>query len=203
MNEGEERHSEVLGGLPRSRPHRRSDKRASTRPAASEPTTDGAPRAPGPVETTPEPSAEYEPASRRPGLTPKPKAKPAARKPKAASAAKKATPRSTAAPKARATTASEAKATASEAKTTASEAKAATPSSGPTRLRQPKQPGGTPSRGPAKPHPAARTPVRTPSPPKGGEILGTAVQAAAELAEIGLSAGARALRRAVSHLPRP
>jgi hypothetical protein len=166
---------------------------------------DGAPRAPGRVETTPEPSAEHKPASRRPGLTPKPKAKPAARKPTAASAAKKATPRSTAAPKARATAASEARATtASEARaTTASEAKAATPSSEPTRLRQPKQPGGTPSRGPAKPRPAARTPVRTPSPPKGGEILGTAVQAAAELAEIGLSAGARALRRAVSHLPRP
>jgi hypothetical protein len=33
--------------------------------------------------------------------------------------------------------------------------------------------------------------------------LETAVQAAAELAEIGLHAGARALRRAVSRLPRP
>ena len=37
----------------------------------------------------------------------------------------------------------------------------------------------------------------------GAEILGTAVQAAAELAEIGLSVGARALRNAVSRLPRP
>jgi hypothetical protein len=34
-------------------------------------------------------------------------------------------------------------------------------------------------------------------------VLETAVQAAAELAEIGLHAGARALRRAVSRLPRP
>jgi hypothetical protein len=34
-------------------------------------------------------------------------------------------------------------------------------------------------------------------------MLETAVQAAAELAEIGLHASARALRRAVSHLPRP
>jgi hypothetical protein len=33
--------------------------------------------------------------------------------------------------------------------------------------------------------------------------MGTAVQAAAELAEIGLQAGTRALRRALSRLPRP
>jgi hypothetical protein len=35
------------------------------------------------------------------------------------------------------------------------------------------------------------------------ELLTTAVQAAAELAEIGLSAGARALRIAISRLPHP
>jgi hypothetical protein len=35
------------------------------------------------------------------------------------------------------------------------------------------------------------------------DILGTAVQAAAELAEIGLSVSARALRNALSRLPRP
>jgi hypothetical protein len=34
-------------------------------------------------------------------------------------------------------------------------------------------------------------------------VLGTAVQAAAELAEIGISATARALRGAVGRLPRP
>jgi hypothetical protein len=34
-------------------------------------------------------------------------------------------------------------------------------------------------------------------------VLGTAVHAAAELAEIGLSAGARALRNAVGRLPKP
>ena len=51
--------------------------------------------------------------------------------------------------------------------------------------------------------PAPRQPARKPAPPRGGEILGTAVQAAAELAEIGLSVGARAIRRAVSRLPRP
>jgi hypothetical protein len=40
-------------------------------------------------------------------------------------------------------------------------------------------------------------------PPTGGDILGTAVHAAAELAEIGLTAGARAVRNAVARLPRP
>jgi hypothetical protein len=35
------------------------------------------------------------------------------------------------------------------------------------------------------------------------EILGTAVQATAELAEIGLALSARALRNAASRLPRP
>jgi hypothetical protein len=34
-------------------------------------------------------------------------------------------------------------------------------------------------------------------------VLGTAAQAAAELAEIGLSVSARALRRVVDRLPRP
>jgi hypothetical protein len=34
-------------------------------------------------------------------------------------------------------------------------------------------------------------------------VIGTAVHAAAELAEIGLTAGARALRNTVARLPRP
>jgi len=37
----------------------------------------------------------------------------------------------------------------------------------------------------------------------GRDILGIAAQAAAELAEIGLSVSARVLRNAVSRLPRP
>lgn len=39
--------------------------------------------------------------------------------------------------------------------------------------------------------------------PDGAELIGTVVRAAAELAEIGLTVGARALRTAVSRLPRP
>jgi hypothetical protein len=66
----------------------------------------------------------------------------------------------------------------------------------PKRLRQPARPEGTPRASePAR--------ARSFSSASGAEILGTAVQAAAELAEIGLSAGARALRNAVSRLPRP
>src|SRR5437764_932832 len=60
-------------------------------------------------------------------------------------------------------------------------------------LRQPKQPAGTP------PKPAARRPA----PPSGPQIVSTVVQAAAELVEIGLSAGARAVRDALGRLPRP
>ena len=62
------------------------------------------------------------------------------------------------------------------------------------RLRQPAQPAGTPA-GPRAPRRALA--------PTGTELVGTAVQAAAELAEMGLSISARAIRRAVPRLPRP
>ncbi len=61
-------------------------------------------------------------------------------------------------------------------------------------LRQPAQPGGTP---PAPSHRGSRE--RSTS----RDIIGVAAQAAAELAEIGLSVSARALRNAVGRLPRP
>lgn len=69
----------------------------------------------------------------------------------------------------------------------------------PARLRQPAQPEGTP----AAPRASEPAQARSFSSADGAEILGTAVQAAAELAEIAMSAGARALRNAVSRLPRP
>jgi hypothetical protein len=50
--------------------------------------------------------------------------------------------------------------------------------------------------------PAEAAPAAEPSPGSHG-LVETAVQAAAELAEIGLHASARALRGAVSRLPRP
>jgi hypothetical protein len=63
----------------------------------------------------------------------------------------------------------------------------------PKRLRQPAQPAGAP------PSPPSRGSV----PNTGADVIGTAVHAAAELAEIGLGAGARALRNAVARLPKP
>ena len=108
----------VLGGLPRSRPHRRSAKRpARVEQAAIAVPAPAAPKA-------------------APRAKPKPKPKNAAVRPKA-----------------------------------------------------------TPMRATATPSP--------PPPERQPAVLGTAVQAAAELAEIGLMASARALRGALSRLPRP
>src|SRR5437763_5542652 len=64
-----------------------------------------------------------------------------------------------------------------------------------TRLRQPAQPRGIPS--------ARRAAKRKPAPTTGAEIVGTAVQAVGELAEIGVALGTRALRNALGRLPRP
>src|SRR5689334_1211558 len=58
-----------------------------------------------------------------------------------------------------------------------------------TRLRQPAQPRGIPA--------ARRAPKRKPAPATGAEIVGTAVQAVGELAEIGVALGTRALRNAL------
>ncbi|HET7050033.1 MAG TPA: hypothetical protein VFI54_17345 [Solirubrobacteraceae bacterium] len=86
-----------------------------------------------------------------------------------------------------------------KAATSAPRAKAAAPTPtpatrpAPKRLRQPAQPAGAP------PSPRSRGSVPT----TGADVIGTAVHAAAELAEIGLTAGARALRNAVARLPKP
>jgi hypothetical protein len=56
----------------------------------------------------------------------------------------------------------------------------------------------------AKPRAASLAPHGSaPAPPPAPGTLQTAVQAAAELAEIGLQASARLLRRTLSRLPRP
>ena len=127
----DERPSDVLGALPRRRPHRRSDKRAA--PASATATRE----APAPRK------------ARAPRKAPATRSAPVSQVPKAA---------------------------------------------GPERLRQPAQPAGVPPTAPA----VDRTDHGT-----GRDVLGIAAQAAAELAEIGLTAGARALRNAVARLPRP
>jgi hypothetical protein len=69
--------------------------------------------------------------------------------------------------------------------------KRATPA--PSRVRQPAQPPGTPK----------ATGSRRPIPAGGADLIGSAVNVTAELAEMGISAGARALRGVVARLPRP
>ncbi len=170
----EKRPPEVLGALPRRRPHRRSDKRAA-RPAAQ-----GASASVTPIT-----------GERSPGA---PAAKPrtASAKPRTASAK----PRTAAGAKPRAAAGAAAAGAAAAKPRAAAGAKRRATAAKP-KLRQPAQPGGTP----ATPRPD-RTPAREPDVSR-PDILGTAVQAAAELAEIGLAVSARALRSAVSRLPRP
>jgi hypothetical protein len=167
--------SDVLGSLPRTRPHRRSTRRAA-RPAGGN--GNGAPT----VEAPPKPARKVAAKAQSPA---KPKAK------ATSSAAKKTATRA-----ARPTTSGNVRATTTGTArpATTRTARAATPRRPkPTRLRQPAQPAGTPTT------PRNRKPVPT----TGADVVGTAVQAAAELAEIGLSVSARAVRRAVSRLPRP
>ncbi len=75
----------------------------------------------------------------------------------------------------------------------------------PADTEAPASAGPRPSADPKRSRPAAAAkparPGAAPDPPAGP--LGTAVQAAAELAEIGLTASARALRGALARLPRP
>ena len=52
-----------------------------------------------------------------------------------------------------------------------------------------------------KPRPRRRAPA--PQPPKGAELVTTAVQATGELAKIGLTLGSQALKRAARRLPKP
>ncbi|MHB8690612.1 MAG: hypothetical protein ACYDHH_05145 [Solirubrobacteraceae bacterium] len=77
---------------------------------------------------------------------------------------------------------------------------ASEPSTKPKRAAQPKPAAKTK---PAQGRVAAQKAAKPDPPTVRTDVLGTAVQAAAELAEIGISATARALRGAVGRLPRP
>lgn len=158
--------SDVLGSLPRTRPQRRSAKRAQS------PSGTGA-------DVT-----QAQPAST-------PKRSPAA-KPKAATTAK-ATPKKKTAPR----------------KTT-TRAKAATGST-PTpprrraTTRTPQSPAPTAAAAQTQPEPPREQPQprRSIDPPSGGDILQSAAHAAGELASLGLEASRRAVKGALSRLPRP
>lgn len=61
-----------------------------------------------------------------------------------------------------------------------------------------------PKRAAARPAPQGRqTPADRTEPPGGLELVGTVIQAAGELAQVGVAAGIRAVRRAASQIPKP
>jgi len=170
----DERPSDVLGALPRRRPHRRSDKRASPAPAersgssSAQAKDSGGPGGGNGSSAAPKPAAAAQAQGAR----------------KTPSARREATPTPRKAP-------------ATDAATTAPHETPATRRRAdprPERLPQPAQPAGVP---PTPPR------VDPPEPATGRDILGIAAQATAELAEIGLSVSARLLRNAFSRLPRP
>jgi hypothetical protein len=175
-----DRPSDVLGALPRRRPHRRSDKRAAPAPARSSAVEQAA--APDGSRSAP---PEQTSASDKPASAP----------------GKPASPARTHRPAGKASASSRRKqpppAPAVPIRSSGATARTAAPTRAtrrrPERLRQPAQPAGFPP-----------TPVASrPEPASRRRVLGTAAQAAAELAEIGLSVSARALRNAVARLPRP
>jgi hypothetical protein len=168
----DDRSSDLLGQLPRTRPHRRSKKRPERAPGVS--ASNGASE----VDTSTVAAADADPAAARSKTPDDGLAAPRSQRqrptgptaqPAAASRTRPPAPRTTRAATARA-----------------------------ERLPQPAQPRGVPP-----PSRARQRPVETTQQPSGTPILVTAAQATVELAEIGLSMGTRALRRAIDRLPRP
>jgi hypothetical protein len=168
---------DVFGSLPNTRPQRRSARRdpggAKTKPAASGP-------------------AKAEAA------TPAARAKPAAQA-KAAAGAK---------PAARANAAAQAKPAGGAKRTSApssvADAKPAAQAKAAAQAK-PAAEGAPPPASTSKIPPAGYATPRDGDDgvPHGAELVTTAVQAAGELAQIGLAAGGRALKSALGRLPRP
>jgi hypothetical protein len=172
--------SDLLSALPRTRPHRRSGKRPARAPAT--------------------PVTPSEVAGAKPTVAAKPRA---AAKARSAAKPRSAAKRTAAKPGADAKLSAANKAPAARARATEPAARPSSIEDAPRArarirtasqpLRQPAQPPGAPTRlAPSKP-----------VPPNSRNVLGTAVQAAAELAEIGVVLSARAVRNAVSRVPRP
>jgi hypothetical protein len=162
--------SKVLGALPRTRPHRRSDKRAAAvgepvgveHPPAADARTEGTQGSEAPVAATPATV----------GVTPPPAPTGVTRPPAPTGVTRPPAPTGVTRPPA---------------------PTGVTPPPAPTGVTPPRASTSAPSGS-----------VSSPKPPAASvNVLGTAVQAAAELAEIGLSLSARALRGALSRLPRP
>ncbi len=180
----DQRSTEVLTALPRTRPHRRSNKRPARKDGGEAgASTAAAGEAPAP---TTGPGSAARPSGARAAQS---RAKAKAPTGRDSSAAKRGGP-----------SPSPAGRTALSSSTAQPPVLKPTPLRGkpsratrPKRLPQPAQPAGVP----------AAAGSRRPEPPTRMPIVSTAVQAAAELAEIGLSLGSRALRGAVGRIPKP
>jgi hypothetical protein len=196
----DDRPSDLLSALPRSRPHRRSAKRPARPAAGPEAEAHEATQAPSENRgVTTKPAADRAKADRAKASSPRSgaqrskSARPTAKSNGNAAKASKTRSKATKATKTR----SEAKPSqpttaAGRAIPSAGEAQGK-PSRQPTRLAQPAQPRGVPrSNQGARPEPSTEFPV-----------LRTAVQAAAELTEIGATLSAKALRRVLGRFPRP
>ena len=173
----------VLGSLRSTRPTRLGgDRRGAARPARTTSTaTATAGKASAPAVTKAEPAATTTPATATSGA--------AATKPRAAKASGAAAQKSAAATKAKA-------AKSSGAATTKRKASAAAP----------KKPKVRPEPTPAAAPPAGwQVPSGDDGRRDGGptELVTTAVQAAGELAQIGITVGGQLLKRAAGRLPRP
>jgi hypothetical protein len=159
---------EVLTSLPRSRPVRRSAKRAD-RPATDDAVRASAkpvaPRKPRAAKAAPKTAAAGKPATAKP-----------------AAAAKPATPKPAAARTAR--------------RSAGANAGAKTPPAEPPRVAPRRK---VPAAGYAAPDARAGEPSAS----AGAELISTSIQAAAELAQIGLTVGRQTLRSMLDRLPKP
>jgi hypothetical protein len=73
----------------------------------------------------------------------------------------------------------------------------------PKRAPTPRPAAVSPGSPPLRPHRNAEAPISRVPPPKGAELVTTAIQAAGELAQIGFTVGGQVLKRAMDRLPRP
>ncbi|MGO9905693.1 MAG: hypothetical protein ACLP4R_28550 [Solirubrobacteraceae bacterium] len=179
----DDRPSDVLGALPRRRPQRRSDKRAAPAPADNSSAQQAA--APAGPRSAAAPKRASASTKQGSGSGKRTAARTRGATSKASAASTKPGRRKQPVP------AAPIRAADDTAHPVAPPTRATRRR--PDRLPQPAQPPGVP------PTPAAPRPEAT----QGQHVLGTAAQAAAELAEIGLTVSTRALRNAVARLPRP
>jgi hypothetical protein len=200
----------VLGNLPSTRPNRLARRHPEPAKTEAAPTTAEAPQPAAPAATTPR---AVEPAKKA-GTTAT-KSAPARRtaKPKATATAKSGT-RTRSAARAKATPAAKPKAARKPEPVLAA---APEPAAAPKTFESTAAAEGAAAAAPSRPRPvragspSLEQPERRESapprsnggPPRGTELVTTAIQAAGELAQIGITVGSQLLKRTLDRLPRP